>query len=113
MDRSDEIKLVTETWTEDDYGVLQPTESTKTVFCDVASVTGSEIAEFGRNGINPELRFSMFRYDYSGERIVEYNGERYSVYRTYFARNDTIELYCEIRGGTYNGEPEVVPDGQV
>ena len=113
MDRSDEIKLVTETWTEDDYGVLQPTESTKTVFCDVASVTGSEIAEFGRNGINPELRFSMFRYDYSGERIVEYNGERYSVYRTYFARNDTIELYCEIRGGTYNGEPEVVPDEQV
>ena len=100
MDRSDEIKLITETWAEDTYGVLQPTETTKTVFCDVGSVTGSEIAEFGRNGINPELRMTMFRYDYGGQRIVEYNGDRYSVYRTYFARNDTIELYVERRGGT-------------
>lgn len=100
MDRSDVIKLITESWAEDTYGVLQPTETTKTVFCDVESVTGSEIAEFGRNGINPELRFTMFRYDYNGERIVEYNGDRYSVYRTYFARNDTIELYVERRGGT-------------
>ena len=100
MDRSDEIKLITESWAEDTYGVLQPTETTTTVFCDVGSVTGSEIAEFGRNGINPELRMTMFRYDYNGERIVEYNGDRYSVYRTYFARNDTIELYVERRGGT-------------
>lgn len=100
MDRSDEIKLITESWAEDTYGVLQPTETTKTVFCDVGSVTGSEIAEFGRNGINPELRMTMFRYDYGGQRIVEYNGDRYSVYRTYFARNDTIELYVERRGGT-------------
>ena len=100
MDRSDEIKLITEAWAEDAYGVLQPTETTKTVFCDVGSVTGSEIAEFGRNGINPELRMTMFRYDYNGELIVEYNGDRYSVYRTYFAKNDTIELYVERRGGT-------------
>lgn len=100
MDRSDQITLVTETWTEDQYGVLQPTETEKTVFCDVTSVTGTEVAEFGRNGINPEYRFTMFRYDYNGERIVEYNGDRYSVYRTYIARNDTIELYAERRGGT-------------
>ena len=100
MDRSDQITLVAETWTEDDYGVEQPTEKKTTVFCDITSVTGSEIAEFGRNGINPELRMTMFRYDYNGERIVEYNGDRYSVYRTYFARNDTIELYVERRGGT-------------
>ena len=92
MDRSSVITLITETWAEDAYGVQQPTETSTTVFCDVSSVTGTEVAEFGRNGINPELRFTMFRYDY--------NGERYSVYRTYFARNDSIELYCEKRGGT-------------
>lgn len=100
MDRSSVITLITEAWQEDEYGVLQPTETSTTVFCDVDSVTGTEVAEFGRNGITPELRFTMFRYDYNGERIVEYNGERYSVYRTYFARNDSIELYVEKRGGT-------------
>ena len=100
MDRSSVITLITETWAEDAYGVQQPTETSTTVCCDVSSVTGTEVAEFGRNGINPELRFTMFRYDYNGERIVEYNGDRYSVYRTYFARNDSIELYCEKRGGT-------------
>ena len=100
MDRSSVITLIKETWTEDSYGVLQPQETRKDVFCDVESVIGTEVAEFGRNGINPEYRFTMFQYDYDGERIVKYNGDRFSVYRTYIARNDSVELYCERRGGT-------------
>ena len=43
---------------------------------------------------------TMFRYDYNGEPIVEYNGQRYSIYRTYIGKNDMIELYVERKGGT-------------
>jgi hypothetical protein len=42
----------------------------------------------------------MFFGDYNGERIVEYKGERFSIYRTYHAKTDTIELYAERKGGT-------------
>ena len=100
MDRSEVISLIAVTTSRDDYGVMRKTETKRDVFCDVSSVTQSEFFEGGRNGLNPEYRFTMFRYDYADESIVEYKGNRYSVYRTYFGRNDTIELYVERRGGT-------------
>ena len=100
MDRSDIINLISVTTARDEYGVMRKTETSKQVFCRVDSVTASEFFEGGRNGLNPEYRMTMFRHDYSGEPIVEYNGQRYSVYRTYIGRDDTIELYVERKGGS-------------
>ena len=52
--------------------------------CQVDSVTRSEFFEAGRNGLNPEFVFRVFFGDYEGgERLVEYRGKRYSIYRTY------------------------------
>ena len=42
----------------------------------------------------------MFAGDYEDESIIEYNGKRYAVYRTFFSKTDTIELYVERKGGT-------------
>ena len=100
MDRSDVITLVTETYVENEYGVSVPTVTKKEVFCQVDSVTRSEFYEGGRNGLNPEYRFTMFGPDYDGQRTVEYDGKAYGIYRTYIGRNDTIELYAERKGGT-------------
>lgn len=105
MDRSDVIKLIAETATRDQYGIFQKTETSREVYAQVDSVTGSEFFEGGRNGLNPELRFRMFAWDYKGERIVEHNGARFAVYRTYLGRDDTLELYTERQGGT-NGAPD-------
>lgn len=71
-----------------------------TVFCQVDSVTASEFFEGGRNGLNPEYRFTLFEADYGGELVVLYKGYAYAVYRTYKARTDIIELYAERKGGT-------------
>ena len=38
-----------------------------------------------------------------GETIVEYDGQTYSVYRSYETDDDYIELYVERKGGT-NGK---------
>ena len=100
MDRSDVITLIATTQTQDAYGVWRKTETRKDVFCNVQSVTQSEFFEGGRNGLNPEYRMSMFYGDYDGETIVEYNGKRYAVYRTYRQRTDILELYVERKGGT-------------
>lgn len=98
MNRSNTCVLVKAVYTKDDYGVMQATETETEVFCDVTSVSASEWFEGGRNGLNPEKRVKMFLYDYDGEKVVEIDGVRFTVYRTYVDR-DEIELYLEKRKG--------------
>ena len=100
MDRSDVINLISESRTQDDYGRWIATKTSKQVMCQVDSVTRAEFFEGGRNGLNPEFKFTMFFGDYSGESVVEYQGKTYAVYRTYLRRTDIIELYVERKGGT-------------
>lgn len=100
MDRSEVITLVSYPRTQDDNGVWRdgvPIE--KTVYCQVDSITRAEFFEAGRNGLKPEYRFTIFFAEYSGERTVIYNGVAYSIYRTYHARMDDLELYAERRAG--------------
>lgn len=100
MDRSDVINLISITQTQDEYGQWVDTPTSKQVFCQVESVGQREFFEAGRNGLNPQYKFTMFVGDYSDESLVEYNGKRYSVYRTYLTKTDKIELYVERKGGT-------------
>lgn len=103
MDRSEVIELLSSTYTRDAYGVEREQITSRRVFCQVDSVTASEFFEGGRNGLNPEYRFSVFFGDYQGEEMVRYNGLTYGIYRTYHARKDVLELYAERKGGT-NGK---------
>lgn len=106
MDRSSVLTLISETQTQDDYGIWQSQLSERKVFCQVNSVSRQEFFEAGRNGLNPEFELTMFAGDYKGERICELNGNTYAIYRTYLARNDTIELYVVRKGGT-NGANDI------
>lgn len=99
MDRSEVIYLVKETYDQNDYGVETVTTSKRKIFASRQSATLAEWSEGGRLGLNPEYRFIVFRPEYHGEKIIEYRGAQYSVYRTYEARDDKIELYVERRQG--------------
>lgn len=105
MDRSNVCKLVSSAKTQNDYGVWVETLTEREVFCSVDSVTRAEFFEGGRNGLNPELRITMFYADYEDETLLIYDNKTYSVYRTFLGRNDTIELYVERKGGS-NGKKE-------
>lgn len=100
MDRSEVITLVSTVKTQDEFGVWRETASGRDVFCQVDSVTRDEFFDGGRNGLNPQYRFTVFFGDYNGEQTVIYNGLPYAVYRTYLARKDVLELYVERKGGT-------------
>lgn len=100
MDRSDCISLIETTRSQDEYGVWRSAETSTTVYAQVDSITQREFFEAGRNGLNPEFKFTLFSGDYDNQPIIEYKGSRYSVYRTYLRRNDIIELYVERKGGT-------------
>lgn len=106
MDRSNVIYLISRnqvqqkdyTWKIDAWDEEIKTE----VFCDVRSITQTEWFEAGRNGIeHPSFIFIINRNEYSGEQIVEYEGQRYGVFRTYAAKNEDLELHCEAKGGLH------------
>lgn len=100
MDRTVAFYLVGVERTQDEYGVWRETTSERKCFGQKDSVTQNEFFSGGRIGLNPEFRISMFAYDYHNEPMLICDGKRYAIYRTYFNRNDTIELYCQREGGT-------------
>ena len=97
----DVLILLAVTSAQNEYGVFVETVKETKVFCQVESVTQSEFFGGGRNGLNPAFRFLVFTGDYRGEPMCEYNGQTYTIYRTYHVPGtDQTELYVERRGGT-------------
>lgn len=99
MDKSRVLTLIRTTYTADKIGQQVPVETRRDVFCNVSSVSASEFFDAGRAGLKPEYRVTMFSPDYDHEEIVELDGRRYGVYRTYLGKNETIELYLERKAG--------------
>lgn len=99
MDRSEVVTLISVAKEKNAYGIESGTESRRDVFVNVQSVTRQEFFDAGQAGLQPQYVFVMFGPDYEGEKVVEYKGRRYSVYRTYARRDDSLELYVEERAG--------------
>ena len=95
---TDVITLITQTITTDKYGNEVPTETERTVYCEVDSISQTEFYAAANTELNPEYRFTIFFGDYEGESLVKFNGARYSVYRTY-RTGDDLELYTERKIG--------------
>lgn len=119
----DVITLVSYIKQKDDYGVDRDVPVTRDVLAQVHSTTRAEFFEAGRNGLNPAFMFTVFAGDYAGETECRYNGDQYSIYRTYIShgeektqisknknrisyrpyhtpRSDYVELYVERKGGS-------------
>lgn len=99
MDRSNIAYLVGETIRTDENYIQVVTETRTTVYCDIQSVSQNEFFKANELGFKPQLKVTMFKYDYDNESIIEIDGVRYSIYRTFEGRNDEIELYCEKKVG--------------
>lgn len=102
MNRSTPVELISTPQTQDADGVFRAGEETaRTVFANVKSAAQTEFHKGFRNGLNPQFVFTMFRYDYEGESVVEYEGCRCAIYRNYnIPGTDYVELYAERKGGT-------------
>ena len=114
-------RLLKAVYEKDQYGVEREALTGREVFCKAKSVTRSEFFNAGRNGLNPQLVLTVFAADYEGERLAEYGGQTYAIYRTYKAEDsgystkargsylelqaDYIELYLEAQGGA-NGKTD-------
>lgn len=95
---ADEILLIAQTITTDDYEREVVTETERSVFAQVFSITQSEFYAAANTELNPEYRFNVFFGDYNGESLIEYQDNRYAIYRTY-RDGDYMELYAERKIG--------------
>lgn len=78
----------------DDYGDPAVAETFREVFCRVASIGQKEFYQANAIGLQPEIKFVLADYlDYQGELLVEHNGTRYRVLRTYRTGQE-LELVC-------------------
>lgn len=95
---TDVLTLKAQTISTDQYGNEVATEVEKQVFCEVDSITQTEFYQAANTELNPEYKFTIFFGDYDGQPIVEYNGLRYAIYRSY-RTGDDLELYVERKIG--------------
>ena len=123
MNRNDVCILLKDSYETDSMGQRIAKTTPRMVYCEISSVTGTEWFSGSQNGIRPELRVTLFRYEYQGEETVNIGGcvdgsevtggTNYNVYRTYWKRPelsvgghitgpefDELELYLEKRAGS-------------
>lgn len=98
MIRASEANLIKEVTSRDPIGQLVREETSRLIPVRVASVTRLEWAEASKVGVNPQVMLITPSINYEGESIVEFEGQRLYVYRTY-TNGGQIELYLERRAG--------------
>lgn len=94
------ITLIKQRYSANSIGEQIPEEQRTTVFTMIQSVSGEEWDRAGRNDLQAVYRAVMPAVNYSDERVVEYCGRRYGVYRVYRQDDsDLVELYLEQKAG--------------
>ena len=81
--------------------LLQQIEVTlpELVYCSKLSVGQKEFSVTMQKGLKAEMTIIMNHDEYDGEKVLEYNRKKYSIYRTFVRDDGNIELYCEVRVG--------------
>lgn len=96
---SDKISLISITCEKDKTGNMIPkSESSRTVYCDILSVSEREFYDAARSGMRPSVKAVVHTGEYQGESVVEISGRRYAVLRNY-QDGEKTELYLEVKTG--------------
>ena len=74
------------------------TETARDVFAKLGSIGQKEFYQAHAVGLQPEIKFILADYlDYDGEELVQHNGQRYRVLRTYRKGQELeITVYREV-----------------
>ncbi|MDF2717200.1 MAG: Prophage pi2 protein [Paenibacillus sp.] len=90
-----ELTLIAETYDEDEIGNQIPIETETFVLCRKESAGRTEFYNAAAKGHRPEFVLAVHKFEYDGQKTVQFEGLRYSVIRTYDNADDETELTCE------------------
>lgn len=102
MKRVTTISLIQQAETLDEIRQPVMQETSSTIYATMLEITRTEWTAAQQQSLSPAARILVFFGDYHGEKIAEFNGKRYVIYRTYES-GDYIELYLGERVGELNG----------
>lgn len=91
-----ELILIKQTIIEDELCNQIPQEIETNIYCLLKSIGRNEFYAASKNGLRPELIFVIHNYEYSGEKEIIFEGNRYKVIRTYLLDFEELELTCEM-----------------
>lgn len=87
--------------TENEYGeITNSTETETEVYCAECPVSSNEFYSAYAHGIRASKCLVVNSSEYAGQMLIEYESERYSVFRTIPRVDGYLELYCERRIGS-------------
>jgi SPP1 family predicted phage head-tail adaptor len=92
-------KLISITTEQDSIGQFIRKEKSRTIFCSKMSITRAEFNSAGNLGHKPTIMFIVDGDEYSKEPLLEFEGVKYSIYKSFQRADNFIELYCEVRSG--------------
>lgn len=90
-----ELTLIKQIEIEDELGNQIYEEKLTTVLCKLQSIGRNEFYSASTAGLKPEKIFVIHGYEYNYESLIEFEGKRYSVIRTYANDFEEMELVCE------------------
>lgn len=80
-------------------------DTRREVFCRLQSIGQSEFYEASAQDFYPEMKFVLADYlDYDDERLIDYNGRRFRVLRTYRTGQElelVVQRASAEEGGVY------------
>ncbi|BFH59450.1 phage head closure protein [Paenibacillus azoreducens] len=80
---------------EDEAGYpTPPKEFPREVLANKLNVKGIEFYAANQTGMKADCIFEVHAFEYEGEKLLEYEGKRYAVIRTYGTNDETLELTC-------------------
>lgn len=90
------------------HGVgTEPEEIRRKVFCEIRSISQNEAYQAMGAGLNPELKVKItLESDYHGEKLLELDGVRYRIIRTYIPETNGIELTIQRENKNARGAAE-------
>ena len=83
----------------DDLGQAILAEKSYMIFCSKLSITRAEFNSAGSAGFKPDMMLIVDADSYDKEKYLEYQGKKYSIYKTFGRKDGFTELYCEEKQG--------------
>lgn len=96
---SEVIYLVKETYSTDALGNQKPTEASVKVYAKKQSVRTSTFYAASQSGFKPEAEFVIRKAEYSGQQLLDWNDERYSIIQKIDKGAYNMVLVCEMQTG--------------
>jgi SPP1 family predicted phage head-tail adaptor len=95
----DVCNLLSITSTKDSLGQPIKTEKPFMVFCSKLSITRAEFNSAGQLGHKPDMVLVVDSDAYDKEKLLEYQNEKYNIYKSFMRQDGFTELYVEVNAG--------------